>query len=162
MLLLSLEMWISDRYSYCLQCFCLCVLCIHLKQRQEPVYDNGHFFNVCVLQQLWATISWRTRCYRLARVLLLTTLCWRRASPRPHLVSSTLLVSFSWTRQSVCAVLSACVCVCIYMCSVSCLIVCCSVSSLTWYTHSLLCLSVCMCACVSLFFSEYVAVRWIH
>lgn len=97
------------RMSHLLCAMFLCLLCMPLGQIYDYFYDDVCTLNVCVLQQPWGTTFWQTQCYRLALVPLLTTLCWLKASPHPHLVSSTLLVSSSWTLHSVCAVLSVCV-----------------------------------------------------
>lgn len=117
---------------------------------------------ILVLQRPWATTFWQTQCYRLAAVLLPTTLCWPRASPHPPLVSSTPPVSSSHLCMRVC--------VCVWSCQngfYTQLDVLMS-STLSHCIHKLItvleCSHVCesVCVCCFFFFSACVAVRQIH
>lgn len=108
--------WINSKYLYDSKCYyqvwkpefqnvtpivpdvfaCDCFAYVALKEKtRDFLWWVFTVYDVCVLQQPWATTSWRTQYYRLAPAPLRTTLCWLRASPRPHLGFSTPLVSFS-------------------------------------------------------------------
>lgn len=158
MLLGGEETCVSKRHTYCEQSMCLLLLHPHMGRDEEPVYDRAHFVCcVVVLQRPWATTSWQTQCYRLAAVPLPTTLCWPRASPHPHLVSSTPPVSSS----------HLCVRVCVWSCQngfytqVDVLMS----STLSHCIHKLITVLECWRVCGSvcgLFFPACVAVRQIH
>lgn len=86
---------------------CSLVIALHTFEEKIRAYVWFCLFCKC-LQRPWATTFWRTQFYRLALAPLLTTRCWPRASPPPHLASSTLLVSSSLI-LCVCSDVSTCV-----------------------------------------------------